>query len=89
MNRNLKFVVKNPIFIINFPTILQSLLLLPPSIEYKFSFLLFSQGPAQNRKGAAGAFIPQHLSLFCNQLIPHGHTYYCQKLLEGSELVPE
>lgn len=52
VNRNLKFVIKNLIFIINFPAILQSLLLLPPSKEHKYTFVLFIPSASTEGEGS-------------------------------------
>lgn len=52
VNRNLKFVIKNLIFIINFLAILQSLLLLPHSKEYEYTFLLFIPSASTEREGS-------------------------------------
>lgn len=83
VNRNLKF-------IINFPTIPQPLLLLPPpqKIQIHFPPLLLKSQHRMGRKKLQNLFHSISL-LFCIELIPHGHICYCQKLLEGFELVPE
>lgn len=81
--------IKNLIFIINFPSILQSLLLLSPSKEYKYTFLLFILSASTEQEGSSRNIYSTSSLFSAISQYNIGHTCYCQKLLGGSELVPE